>query len=124
MAFQCAAWLAMGQCLMRRLRQQVWVGASDAQYKYFIRDWPARLAPVPGNFILACAAEGSWQPILIGECDDLSVIEGIKPVRWSLNQYGVTHIHSRANLSPASERQREVIDLVRRWKPPANHSLQ
>lgn len=65
-----------------RLPQHAWVGESGEQYAYVVREWPARLATVPGNFILARAeANGEWKPIFIGTCDDLEEIARSKLAR-------------------------------------------
>lgn len=105
---------------MSRLAQHSWVGESGEQYLYFIRAWPTRLAAVPGTFILArVEGSGDWKPMLIGECSDLSAIAENKLTRC-LDPSSVTHIHTRPTLHPSSARQREVADLVARWKPSVN----
>lgn len=107
--------------MRNRLPQHTWVGESGEQYAYFIREWPTRLAAVPGNYILARAgADAAWLPVLIGESADLSVIAKDERVQWSLAHDLFTHIHTRANLNPSSARRREVSDLLARWNPPAN----
>jgi len=95
-----------------------WAGDSGEVYTYDIHEWPTRLSPGPGNFILASNAAGVWRAVLIGESADLAEL------RWQPSRHqGVTHIHVRLNFNPVAVRRREVSDLASRWQPPGQDAV-
>jgi len=95
-----------------------WAGHSGEIYTYDIHEWPTRLSPGPGNFILASNAAGLWRALLIGESADLAEL------RWHPTRHqGVTHVHVRLNFNPVAVRRREVSDLASRWRPPGQDAV-
>ncbi len=106
---------------MRSRKQHRWQGQSGELYTYDVYEWPIRLSSGPGNYILArCISPGEWQPVLIGECDDLSALVDDGRLRNGFVRDGVTHIHVRPTLNPATIRRREVGDLAAQWNLPVD----
>jgi len=96
-----------------------WAGQSGEMYTYEVFDWPARLTPGPGNYIFATSnAAGDWNPLLVGECADLSTLAVQDRLRSGAGRHPATHVHVRLNFNPASVRRREVNDLANHWTPP------
>jgi ribosomal protein S18 acetylase RimI-like enzyme len=96
-----------------------WAGQSGEMYTYEVFDWPARLTPGPGNYIFATSnAAGDWNPLLVGECADLSTLAVQDRLRSGAGRHPATHVHVRLNFNPASIRRREVNDLANHWTPP------
>jgi len=96
-----------------------WAGQSGEMYTYEVFDWPARLTPGPGNYIFATSnASGDWNPLLVGECADLSTLAVQDRLRSGAGRHPATHVHVRLNFNPASVRRREVNDLANHWAPP------
>ena len=96
-----------------------WAGQSGELYTYEVFDWPARLTPGPGNYIFATSnAAGDWNPLLMGECADLSTLAVQDRLRSGAGRHPATHVHVRLNFNPASVRRREVSDLAEHWTPP------
>jgi ribosomal protein S18 acetylase RimI-like enzyme len=89
-----------------------WAGQSGEMYTYEVFDWPARLTPGPGNYIFATStAAGEWNPLLMGECADLSTLAVQDRLRSGAGRHPATHVHVRLNFNPAV-RRREVSDLA------------
>jgi RimJ/RimL family protein N-acetyltransferase len=96
-----------------------WAGQSGELYTYEVFDWPARLTPGPGNYIFATStAAGDWNPLLVGECADLSTLALQDRLRSGAGRHPATHVHVRLNFNPSSVRRREVTDLAEHWTPP------
>jgi predicted GNAT family acetyltransferase len=96
-----------------------WAGQSGELYTYEVFDWPARLTPGPGNYIFATStAAGDWNPLLVGECADLSTLALQDRLRSGAGRHPATHVHVRLNFNPSSVRRREVSDLAEHWTPP------
>ena len=96
-----------------------WAGQSGEMYTYEVFDWPARLTPGPGNYIFATStAAGDWNPLLVGECADLSTLALQDRLRSGAGRHPATHVHVRLNVNPSSVRRREVSDLAEHWTPP------
>ena len=96
-----------------------WAGQSGEMYTYEVFDWPARLTPGPGNYIFATSnAAGDWNPLLVGECADLSTLAVQDRLRSGAGRHPATHVHVRLNFNPAAVRRREVCDLANHWAPP------
>jgi RimJ/RimL family protein N-acetyltransferase len=96
-----------------------WAGQSGELYTYEVFDWPARLTPGPGNYIFATStAAGDWNPLLVGECADLSTLASQDRLRSGAGRHPATHVHVRLNFNPSSVRRREVSDLAEHWTPP------
>jgi RimJ/RimL family protein N-acetyltransferase len=100
-----------------------WAGQSGEVYTYEVYEWPSRLSPRPGNFVLVnSTAAGDWHPVLIGESADLSALAVHD--RLHNGRHKVSHVHVRLNFNPAAVRRREVSDLTARWMPPAHDVLE
>jgi ribosomal protein S18 acetylase RimI-like enzyme len=96
-----------------------WAGQSGELYTYEVFDWPARLTPGPGNYIFATSnPSGAWNPLLVGECADLSTLAVQDRLRSGAGRHPATHVHVRLNFNPAAVRRREVTDLAEHWTPP------
>jgi ribosomal protein S18 acetylase RimI-like enzyme len=103
----------------RSAERHKWAGQSGEMYTYEVFDWPARLTPGPGNYIFATSnAAGDWNPLLVGECADLSTLAVQDRLRSGAGRHPATHVHVRLNFNPASVRRREVSDLAEHWTPP------
>jgi ribosomal protein S18 acetylase RimI-like enzyme len=103
----------------RAAERHKWAGQSGEMYTYEVFDWPARLTPGPGNYIFATSnAAGDWNPLLVGECADLSTLAVQDRLRSGAGRHPATHVHVRLNFNPASVRRREVSDLAEHWTPP------
>jgi ribosomal protein S18 acetylase RimI-like enzyme len=90
-----------------------WAGQSGEIYTYEIHDWPTRLSPAPGNYIFATTgSDGTWRPVSIGECADLSELQSQLQGRQQ-----ASHVHVRPNFNPIAVRRREAADLAERWTP-------
>jgi predicted GNAT family acetyltransferase len=104
---------------IRAPERHEWAGQSGEMYTYEVYDWPARLAPGPGNYIFATStAAGAWYPLLVGECADLSTLAVQDRLRSGAGRHPATHVHVRLNFNPVSVRRREVSDLAEHWTPP------
>jgi predicted GNAT family acetyltransferase len=96
-----------------------WAGQSGELYTYEVFDWPARLTPGPGNYIFATSnPSGVWNPLLVGECADLSTLAVQDRLRSGAGRHPATHVHVRLNFNPSAVRRREVTDLAEHWTPP------
>jgi predicted GNAT family acetyltransferase len=103
----------------RASERHKWAGQSGELYTYEVFDWPARLTPGPGNYIFATStAAGDWNPLLVGECADLSTLAVQDRLRSGAGRHPATHVHVRLNFNPSSVRRREVSDLADHWTPP------
>jgi RimJ/RimL family protein N-acetyltransferase len=97
-------------------RRHKWPGQSGEIYTYEIHEWPTRLSPGPGNYIFAnIETGGTWRPVLIGECADLSELTAHE--RMLAGRSDPTHVHVRVNFNPVAVRRREAVDLAERWTP-------
>jgi predicted GNAT family acetyltransferase len=104
---------------VRAQERHRWAGQSGELYTYEVFDWPARLTPGPGNYIFATSnPSGDWNPLLVGECADLSTLALQDRRRSGAGRHPATHVHVRLNFNPAAVRRREVSDLAEHWTPP------
>jgi len=100
----------------RAAEHHQWSGQSGETYTYEVFEWPARLTPGPGNYVLATHDDaGAWQPLFVGESPDLSAVDAEDRLQSGARRSRATHIHVRPNFNPAASRKREVNDLCARW---------
>ena len=81
--------------------------------------------PLPGNFIYAGQAEdGSWVPIYIAQTRNLQQrLEGHVSAADAMAK-GATHVHAHYDNVGQAARCNEEQDLVHRWKPVCNDTLE
>lgn len=93
-----------------------WVGATGAQYLYYIYEINAKIPPHQGNYIYAkLINDKDWVPIYIGR-GDLSLCAGDDRLLLEcIASKGATHIHLRCN--PRIQDQiSETRDLLARFE--------
>ena len=90
------------------------IGASRAQYTYYIFAIPANFnANQNGNYIYTKIVTNAWQPIYIGE-GDLREREQNHHKASCIALRGATHIHAHLNAKKA-DRTSEESDLLGRY---------
>jgi len=102
-----------------------WPGKSGQFYIYQIYELPHNFIALPGNYIFAKqTAPTKWIPLYIGQSINLS--EGCEQHQAMpcIQEYLATHIHAHANVSGEANRCTEADDLISRWNPPCNGSVQ
>jgi hypothetical protein len=89
----------------------VWIGASGAQYTYYIFAIPPNFdANQNGNYIYAKLVENLWQPIYIGQGDLRDRTQNHHKAQCiALN--GATRVHAHMNANE-QDRPREESDLL------------
>ena len=101
-----------------------WPGITGEQYRYSIYPIGISIEPVPGNYIFAReVSPQTWTAVYIGETDNLNeLLTGIDVNEKILDirRYGATHIHVHNHGSDVNRRQREVLDISRKFHPPCN----
>ena len=85
---------------------------SECSYLYYVYSWPSVFADArPANYIL-CKADGtSWEPIYIGQTEDLSEPLDSHQAMPGINRRSATHIHVHFNAWETA-RLTEVADLL------------
>lgn len=92
-----------------------WLGASEAEYTYFIYDIGERLPARFGNYIYARKNdEQLWVPVYMGH-GDLSLLCTDAEVLDCIRAKGATHVHARLN-SMEEVRVAELHDLLARYE--------
>ncbi len=101
-----------------------WEGASGRSYFYYIFDLSTvfRLG-IPGNYIY-CKLDSAvgWEPIYIGQTNDLGEDFGTHPAMPCITSNGATHIHVHTNRLGEQARLNEQRDLIDAYSPLCNQS--
>jgi hypothetical protein len=100
-----------------------WEGKSGESYEYWIVPLATdeELINDPGNFILAKKTkQGLWEPVYIGQTQDLGSLLGRYRQEECVRSHGATHIHVRPGWPDEGRRNEEVRDLVQAWNPVCN----
>ena len=102
-----------------------WIGQSGKQYAYTIYALDTTFQMTPGNFIYAGQdADGNWVPIYIAQTRNLGQrLEGHVTMQDAM-QNGATHIHAHYDTAGQAARCNEERDLLLRWKPVCNESME
>ena len=102
-----------------------WIGQSGKRYSYTVYALDTTFQMSPGNFIYARQAEdGSWVPIYIAQTRNLGQrLEGQVTMQDAM-QNGATHIHAHYDTAGQAVRCNEERDLLLRWKPVCNESME
>jgi len=102
-----------------------WIGQSGKRYPYTVYALDTTFQMSPGNFIYARQAEdGSWVPIYIAQTRNLGQrLEGHVTMQDAM-QNGATHIHAHYDTAGQAVRCNEERDLLLRWKPVCNESME
>lgn len=85
----------------------VWVGASGAQYTYYIFSIPPNFTPNQnGNYIYTKRVENLWQPIYIGQGDLRERTQNHHRAQC-IGAKGATHVHAKLTATEAVRTQEE-----------------
>ncbi len=99
----------------------LWTGQSGQKYRYTVYMFGTVFGPGPANYIFARESRpGHYQPLYVGQTDDLSEPFDDALARECLKQNRVTHIHVRHTDSREELRRAERSDLISIAKPPCN----
>jgi predicted GIY-YIG superfamily endonuclease len=99
-----------------------WEGASGKKYQYWIYPIGSSFKKEPGNYIFAKKTPTSWNPVYIGQTDNLDERLGNHNEEQCAKRNGATHIHAHTTASKAA-RLAEEADLIRKWKPVCNDQI-
>src|SRR5689334_12125851 len=98
-----------------------WPGVSGRSYRYWFYPIGHPLQPKPGNYIFAKVNQNNaWEPIYIGETDDLDTRVATHEKRERARLHGATHIHAHLSPSERSVRLDEETDLRNNFATPCN----
>jgi hypothetical protein len=102
-----------------------WPGQSGKNYQYEIFPMDSSFQSLPGNYIYAGQSEdGNWVPVYIAQTRDLHQrLEGHVKVEDAI-QNGATHIHAHYCSVGQAGRCAEERDLLLRWQPVCNESVE
>lgn len=97
-------------------------GVLEGSYLYYVYNWPAEFTDaIPANYIL-CKTDGTtWEPIFIGQTEDLSELLDSHQAMPGIDCGSATHIHVHFNAWEAA-RLAEEADLLRNYNTP--HRIQ
>jgi predicted GIY-YIG superfamily endonuclease len=99
----------------------VWPGRSGKEYRYWVYPFGRPLQAKPGNYIFAkLNSKNQWEPIYIGETDDLDSRVADHEKRERARTHGMTHIHAHLTSGDRSSRLAEETDLRKNFNPPCN----
>ena len=97
-----------------------WTGASGRSYEYEVYPVSTLFIEVPANYIFTKIVDGRYQPLYIGQTDNLKERITRAHHKWAcVEQQGVTHIHVHQNAAE-STRLAEEQDLLHQWHPVCN----
>jgi hypothetical protein len=102
-----------------------WPGQSGKEYQYEAYPLDTPFQPLPGNYIYARQAEdGSWVPIYVAQTRDLHQrLEGHVRMDDAIAN-GATHLHAHYCSAGQASRCTEEHDLILRWQPVCNESVE
>lgn len=102
-----------------------WIGQSGAVYQYQIYPLDTEFRPFPGNYIYAGQTEtGEWVPIYVAQTRDMHQrLEGHERLQPAIAN-GATHIHMHYCERGQAARCTEERDLITRWQPVCNETLE
>ncbi len=101
----------------------VWCGETGTAYEYQVFSIDSVFRDIGGNYIFCERdAMGEWDPICIGQSENLFDCLGDQSLKDWMAENGATHIHARMNRKP-DKRALEMEDLIRRFSPPLNRGL-
>lgn len=102
----------------------VWCGESEAAYEYQVFSVESVFRDIGGNYIF-CERDalGEWDPVYIGQSENLYDGLGDRALRDWMIENGATHIHAHLN-RVAKKRNSEMEDIVRRFSPRLNRGIQ
>jgi predicted GIY-YIG superfamily endonuclease len=98
-----------------------WPGISGKKYSYHIYPFGTALKAEAGNYIYAkLNAQNQWEPLYIGETDNLDSRVATHEKRERVGDNGVTHIHAHLTPGDRSIRLNEETDIRNNFKTPCN----
>lgn len=98
-----------------------WTGASGKQYKYWVHPIGTLLKAEPGNYIFAkLNGEGLWEPVYIGETEDLSSRFDDHHAKSCIVRNGATHVHAHLTYGDRYVRLGEETDLRSNYRTHCN----
>jgi hypothetical protein len=96
----------------------LWTGRSGRKYAYYAYPLGQSLCAAPGNFIYARLSDrGQWEPLYIGESDDLAATTVADTILAAAREKGGTHVHAHLTLGNREGRFDEQDDLRARFQP-------
>ena len=97
-----------------------WEGKSEEKYEYWIYQIDTSFKEEGSNYIFAKEVEPkSWEPIYIGQTNNLNQrLENHEKERCAI-EYGATHIHAHLN-NNEQNRLSEEKDLIDNYHPDCN----
>ena len=99
----------------------LWTGQSGQKYRYTVYMFGTAFGPGPANYVFAREiGPGQYQPLYVGQTDDLSEPFDDAIALDCLKQNRVTHIHVRHADSREEIRRAERSDLISIVDPPCN----
>ena len=98
-----------------------WSGASGKAYKYYAYRIGHKLKAEAGNYIFARVNQNNqWEPVYIGETDDLDARVATHEKRECAQGNGATHIHAHLTSGGRAIRLSEESDLRENFTTPCN----
>jgi predicted GIY-YIG superfamily endonuclease len=98
-----------------------WPGVSGKSYTYHVHPIETALKAEAGNYIYAkLNQQGQWEPLYIGETDDLDQRVTTHEKRECVRRNGGTHIHAHLTLGDRSVRLNEETDIRSNFTTPCN----
>jgi hypothetical protein len=98
-----------------------WPGISGKSYAYEIYPFEYPLKAEAGNYIYAKVnAKNLWEPLYIGEAEDLKSRVATHEKRDCVRRNGVTHIHAHLTPGDRSIRLNEETDIRNNFTTTCN----
>jgi len=98
-----------------------WPGASGKTYKYYAYRIGHKLKAEAGNYIFARVNQNNqWEPVYIGETDDLDTRAATHEKRECARRNGATHILAHLTNGDRAVRLSAETDLRGNYKTPCN----
>ena len=98
-----------------------WRGRSGREYAYHIYPIGTEFKSAPGNYVFAKQTRpNTFQPIYIGETEDLSQRFDNHHKMPCIRRNGATHITVHANYNGEQARKAEEADLIANYRPICN----
>ncbi len=97
-------------------------GLSGKTYHYFLYDLDAEHMPAPANYVVVKVTPTSYEPVYIGETEDVSRCFGGHELMSCFQSHGAMHVCLRLNEQDQAVRAREKQDLIDFYQPPCNRA--
>jgi hypothetical protein len=91
------------------------------KYVYSVFDISQEWVGFPGNYVFARRTHRGWEPLYIGEADNLRDSVNRRHEAWAFcRSRGATHVLVHFNFAGRKARQAEEQALVIAYEPPGN----